>query len=143
MKTRSILLMLFTTLGIFIASNAVSAQTPTQTPNTEPWEEWSVSLPPGTTPEDVLKSINDGWASEKNWTNLNTNGPDNSRLSVWRFTDRTGQAWIATARAEPCEARRGNTLVTLKIVKAAAPCLTSAKGNSALRSPRVAARGPH
>jgi hypothetical protein len=48
MKPRSVVLVLFTTLGIFIASNAVSAQTsaPTNTPNSEPLEEeWSMSYP--------------------------------------------------------------------------------------------------
>jgi len=138
MKTRFALLVLFTTVGIFISSNDVSAQSsaPTEIPNSDPREEeWIVSLPSGTTPEDVLKSINDSWATEKNWTNLNTEGLSNSRISVWRFTDRTGQTWIATARAASCETQRGDTLVTLKIVRAASPvgpCWT--KRNSAVRS---------
>jgi hypothetical protein len=135
MKTRPVLLVLITTLGVFTSSRAVPAQasTPTEALNPEAWEEeWSMSLPPGTTPEDVLKSISDSWAAEKNWTSLNINGPGNSRISVWRFTDRTGQTWIATARAESCATQRGNILVTLKIVRAAA-CLTSTTRNPVLR----------
>jgi hypothetical protein len=144
MKTRFVLIVLLTTFGIFTLSSSVSAQAPppTETADTKPWEEeWSLSLPAGTTPEDVLKSINEKWATEKNWTNLSTDGLSNSTISIWKFTDRTGQSWIATAKADPCQTHRGNTLVTLKIVRApkpVSPC--RAGGNSQMGSVRLAAK---
>ena len=141
MKMRFVLLLLFTTIGICMLSSSVSAQTlpPTQPSDTSSWEdEWSLSLPSGTTPEDVLKSINEKWATEKNWTNLNSDGLSNSTISIWKFTDPTGQAWIATARVDPCQTQRGNTLVTLKIVRATTPVSPCRAGaHSALRNVRL------
>ncbi len=141
MKTRFVLLVLFTTIGICILSSSVSAQTsPTAKPSDSSlWDdEWSLSLPIGATPEDVLMRIDEKWATEKNWTNLNTDGHSNSGISIWKFTDRTGQAWIATAKVNPCRTQRGNTLVTLKIVKATTPVSPCrAAENSALRSVRL------
>ena len=67
--------------------------------STEPWEEeWSVPLPFGASAAEVLKSIDDIWAAEGNWTNVSRS--DNSDISVWELIDKTGTHWITTARAE-------------------------------------------
>jgi hypothetical protein len=84
--------------------------------STEPWEEeWNVTLPRGASAKDVLKSINDIWAAEGNWTNVSR--PENSDISVWEFIDKTGNHWITTARAESSLTRNGcgcSIIITLK-----------------------------
>ena len=84
--------------------------------STEPWEEeWNVPLALGASAKDVLKSINDIWAAEGNWTNVSR--PDNSDISVWEFIDKTGNHWITTARAESSLTRNGcgcSIIITLK-----------------------------
>ena len=86
--------------------------------STEPWEEeWSVPLPFGAAAKDVLKSINDIWAAERNWTNVSR--ADNSDVSVWEFVDKTGNHWVTTARAESSRARNRcvcSIIITLRAV---------------------------
>lgn len=83
-------------------------------------EEWSVPLAGDSRARDVLKSINEKWAKEKNWIRLNQDSLAESEISVWKFTDRTGKSWIATASVEANEVQRGHALVKLKIASVAA-----------------------
>jgi putative intracellular protease/amidase len=82
-------------------------------------EEWSVPLTPDSSASDVLKSINERWAKEKNWVRLNQDATHETDISVWKFTDRGGKSWIATASAEANEAQHRHALVKLKIASAA------------------------
>ena len=68
---------------------------------------------------DVLRSINEEWAQEKNWIRLNQDSVAESEISVWKFTDRAGKSWIATASVEANEVQRGHALVKLKIASEA------------------------
>jgi len=99
----------------------------------EAWEEqWSVPLPAGATPKDVLKSINEIWAAEKDWTSLKEDRIDSSDMSIWRFTDQTGKSWIATASAESSPTKSGQAFVTLRIVRASTLSSRFVKGTCEL-----------
>jgi putative intracellular protease/amidase len=82
-------------------------------------EEWSVPLAAGSSASDILKSINERWAKEKNWDRLDQDATQETEISVWKFTDRTGKRWIATASVAANEAQQGHALVKLKIASAA------------------------
>lgn len=121
MKTRSMLLVLLTTAAMLIYPPTFPSAAPVSLlgGGPEAWEEqWSVPLPAGATPKDVLKSISDIWAAEKNWTSLKEDRVNSSDTSVWRFTDQTGKRWIATASAESSPTKSGYAFVTLRIVSA-------------------------
>lgn len=82
-------------------------------------EEWSVPLGRNSSASDIMKSINERWANEKNWVRLNQDSASETDISIWKFTDRAGKSWIATASAEANEAQRGHALVKLKIASVA------------------------
>ena len=120
MKRQSMLLVLLTTAAMLIYPSTFTSAAPVSVPGgPEAWEEqWNVPLPAGATPNDVLKSISDIWAAEKNWTSLKEDRVDSSGTTVWSFTDQTGKRWIATASAQSSPTKSGYAFVTLRIASA-------------------------
>jgi putative intracellular protease/amidase len=83
----------------------------------EAWEEkWNVSST--STPAEVLKLINEKWATDKRWKKAETaeTASAASTVSRWTFTDEKGQVWNGIVSLQPVGAEKKLQL-TLKIVR--------------------------
>jgi putative intracellular protease/amidase len=82
------------------------------------WEEkWNVSS--ASSSAEVLKLINDKWATDKRWKKAETAeaGSSASTTSRWSFTDEKGQVWNGIVSLQPVGADAKQLQLTLKIVR--------------------------
>lgn len=83
------------------------------------WEEkWNISS--SSNPAEVLKLINEKWATDKRWKKAETAeaASGSTRVSNWTFTDEKGQVWNGIVSLQPTGAEKPQQLqLTLKIVR--------------------------
>ena len=82
------------------------------------WEEkWNISS--SSNPAEVLKLINEKWATDKRWKKAETTeaASGSTRVSNWTFTDEKGQVWNGIVSLQPTGAEKQQLQLTLKIVR--------------------------
>jgi putative intracellular protease/amidase len=82
------------------------------------WEEkWNVSS--STNSAEILKLINEKWATDKRWKKAETAEASNAATTVsrWTFTDEKGQVWNGIVTLQPVGAETKQLQLTLKIVR--------------------------
>lgn len=85
--------------------------------NADQWEE-SYLTPSTLSPDEMIQKLNEKWAGETNWTKAAVKiSSGSASTTTWKFTDRKGQVWNATAIVQPGK-EKNQLLVNLKVNRA-------------------------